>query len=260
MKKADAFLLNTSTIAKVQASRVSGLQIPPSWVPQEFKEKRIWVLNSDIQLDDDGNILQLGETPYLWLGDVCHIRPELLKPEAGTGEYTIADPKRRSICTSPMRKETLIDLLNVMEKYYGDSFPAVLYLMGGYVLANHYEALISQYGKVPSTIIYGEVQCGKTTATRAILGTMGVSDAKFFSELTDAKAYAFTSQTTLGMVIDDPDDLKQLVIKIIYHFQKAPVASMRGEYEPRTTFVTSMNESTLRKLSKSARLVFYICV
>ena len=94
--------------------------------------------------------------------------------------------------------------------------------------------------------------------TRAVLSTMGVQESNFFSEMSDARTFAFSAQTTLGMVLDDPTDVNQLSKKLTFHFQKATAASMTYEYTPRTTFLTSMNMPTLKRLAKSSRYETYI--
>ena len=71
--------------------------------------------------------------------------------------------------------------------------------------------------------------------------------------MSDSKAFEFTSQTTLGMVLDDPEDLKQVAKKLTYHFQKSHASTRMYDYQPRTTFITSMNEKMLRKVSSHAR-------
>ncbi len=76
------------------------------------------------------------------------------------------------------------------------------------MLTVHYKALMAQQGSVPTTLAYGEVQCGTSKATEAAPSTMGMRTANFFGEVSDSRSFEFTSQTTLGMVIDDPDDIK----------------------------------------------------
>jgi hypothetical protein len=95
-----------------------------------------------------------------------------------------------------------------------------LYPSGSYVVSVHYEFLTEEYGKISAMILYGEVQCGKSEATRAILSTTGTVGGNFFTTISDACAFAYTSQIILGIVIDDPSDLK-ISKKLLYHFNKA---------------------------------------
>ena len=45
--------------------------------------------------------------------------------------------------------------------------------------------------------MYGEVQCGKSEATKATLATTGTVDGNFFTMISDARAFAYTSKLPL---------------------------------------------------------------
>jgi hypothetical protein len=47
---------------------------------------------------------------------------------------------------------------------------------------------------------------------------MEVQEANYFSAIYDTQTFAFSFQTTLGMVLDDPSDIKQVSMKLTYHF------------------------------------------
>ena len=47
------------------------------------------------------------------------------------------------------------------------------------MLAVHYEAMIDEFEKVPANILFGDVQCGKSEATKAALSTTGMLNANF---------------------------------------------------------------------------------
>ena len=77
------------------AARATGLQKPPQWVSQSLKA---WVLNAELHLDEDGVPVPLNESPYIWLGDVCVGRPDILwQAEVSTGQHLIANPSTKSI-------------------------------------------------------------------------------------------------------------------------------------------------------------------
>ena len=260
MNKIDEFTETATAMpgysdVKVKAVSVTGLQQPPEWASQADREMKVWVLNESVQINEDGNILQPGTTPYFWIGDICKKRIELFKPDRLTGEFPIADPRKRSIALPQLDGQVLVRLISAMKENYAGNIAGALLALGGYTVALHYEALIEEYKKVPATIIYGEVQCGKSMLTRAVLSTMGIQETNFFIAMSDSRTFAFSSQTTLGMVLDDPSDVKQVSKKLTYHFQKGSAATVSYEYTPRTTFLTSMNEPTLKQLAKSARYV-----
>lgn len=235
------------------AASVTGLQEPPTWLHSEHRSRKIWVLNGDVQLDDNGMPVSLDESPYIWLGEVCGSRPELLQPEPITGHLRIADPTKKSCVSLPLNEYAAVDLIDILDRYYAHNLPAVLLIIGGFIVCVHYESMIEQHGSVPATIAYGPIQCGKSKATRVALSLMGVSAPNFFTNISDCKAFEYTSQTTLGMVLDDPEDLKQVSKKLTYHFQKSSAATKMYCYKPRTTFITSMNEHMLLKIAAHSR-------
>ena len=122
------------------------------------------------------------------------------------------------------------------------------------MLAVHYEAMIDEFEKVPATILFGYVQCGKSEATKAALSTTGMLNANFFSHISDSRVFAYSAQTTLGIVLDDPKDVQEVQKKVTYHFHRANAATMSYSYKSRTTFITSLNEHpTLCNLAKQSR-------
>ena len=78
--------------------------------------------------------------------------------------------------------------------------------------------------------------------------------------ISDARAFAYTSQTTLGIAIDDPSDLKEISKKLLYHFNKANATTMHYDYKPRTTFISSMNVETLDKLAMVVCTFISYCI
>ena len=204
-------------------------------------------------MDEDGNPIPPAESPYVWLGDLCQGRHDLLQPETGTGHHMIADPTKKSSATLPLNDLNLQTLIETHESYYSHNFAAALFVLGGYVLTVHYEVLMSTYETVLATIAYGRVQCGKSKATKAALSTVGLVKCNLFSHISDSRAFEFTSQTTMGMVLDDPKDPKQLAKKLTHHFQGAHASTKAYDYQPKTTFVTSMNFKMLRKVAKESR-------
>ena len=203
-------------------------------------------------MDENGLPVSLSESPYVWLSNVCEHRVEFFRPNKA-GVIELIDPSERASVTMQLEESCLDELLLALDDNYEENFPGVLLTIGGYVISVHYESLMEEYGKVPATIVYGEVQCGKVEATKATLATTGTIDGNFFTMISDARAFAYTSQTTLGIVIDDPSDLKEISKKLLYHFSKANATTMHYSYKPRTTFISSMNVETLDKLAKHSR-------
>ncbi len=260
MDKTDSFLqaaIDRPGFHRKSAARVTGLQQPPSWLDPQHTQNKVWVLNGEVQLDEYGTPIKSCDSPYIWLGDICAARPDLFQPENATGQHLIADYSKRTSVTLPLNDEAAAKLIDILDRYYVHNFPAALLVLGGFILAVHYEVLIEKFKAVPATIAFGQVQCGKTRATKAALSLMGIESTNFFSDVSDSRAFEFTCQTTLGMVVDDPEDLKQVGKKLTYHFQQSNASTRTYNYQPRTTFLTSMNERMLKKVAAHSR---YTCI
>jgi hypothetical protein len=145
-----------------------------------------------------------------------------------------------------------VELVSVLERCYENNFPATPLVLGAAVICNHYEILFAQFQQVPVTIVYGEVCCGKTRATRAALSVVGAQNTNFFSSITDARSYRFAGMTTLGMVIDDPREDKELAKKISFHFDQSTVSTCARDYQPKTTFICSMNMPCLQRIASDS--------
>ena len=180
MYKTDSFLHENPNSKKV-AAKVTGLQQPPTWVPQLYQQQKVWVLNAEVQIDENGSTISPDDSPYIWLGDVCAGRPEIFQPEVATRQHIIADPKKKSTTALPLNPSALHSLITTLEAYYSHNFAAAMFVLGGFLLAVHYESLIDQYGCVPATIAYGTVQCGKSKSTKAALSTVGLKDQNYFN-------------------------------------------------------------------------------
>ena len=90
---------------------------------------------------------------------------------------------------------------------------------------------------------------GKSKVTTAALSLLGVERANFISTISDRKATRLSSQTTLGIVIDDPTKANQIMHKILHHFDQGKSATCAATYTPHCTFLTSVNQQCLDELA-----------
>ena len=170
-------------------------------------------------------------------------------------------PHQASLARPRSRKKTGRALIRALHSCYTHNFPASLLVLGAEVLCLHYELLIQLTNQVPVTIVFGDVGQGKSRATRAALSLLGVHHSNYFHELTDSRILKITSNTTLGVVIDDPTDAHSVAEKIVQHFEKSSHGSARMTFTPRTTFITSMNYRCLKQLAREQRYIFVLlCV
>ena len=102
----------------------------------------------------------------------------------------------------------LTELVHTLHDSYCNNFPSALL---------HYELLLQLVGGVPLGVLYGDVQTGKSMAMEAALSLLGTKESHYHKRCSDVSFFRITSQTTLGLVLDDLTQAQSLVGKIILH-------------------------------------------
>ncbi len=74
------------------------------------------------------------------------------------------------------------------------------------VLNVYYEMVLHITGQVPIALLYGDVQCGKSTIMEAALGLVGTTGSHLLKSCTNLQLIRICCQTTLGLVLDDITD------------------------------------------------------
>ena len=93
---------------------------------------KVWVLNFNLYILEDGDLLFPGKSPYVWLGKVHNspspcIAPSGMASVAGDQDYAVLE-----------------NLINSIEVAYINNFASAVLALGAQVLNVHYELV--QYG------------------------------------------------------------------------------------------------------------------
>ena len=192
-------------------------------------------MNEYVHILENGSMLDLMKSPYVWIKQLVNDRlaskmsPNTKKP-----------------------KKSLKNLLTTIENVYSANTPAALLTLGAQVLCLHYEAL-NQIGNlnVPVTVLFGPVNVGKSKVTKAALSLLGVDHCNFITYASNSKTRKITMETTLGITYDDPKEPNEIAEKILHHFDFGKSCNTASTTQARCTFITSLNEDCLMKLSKS---------
>ena len=88
---------------------------------------KVWVLNFNLHIPEDGDLLFPGESPYVWLGKVHNspspcIAPSGMASVAGDQDYAVLE-----------------NLINSIEVAYINNFASAVLALGAQVLNVHYE-------------------------------------------------------------------------------------------------------------------------
>jgi len=205
---------------------------------------KVWVLNKSLQVNNNGEELLLSSSPYVWLGDFA-------AKCKGLSSYAVVNASLAvKINGTLSKKNALVKLVKHLKQTYEDNYPAALLTLGAQIMSVHYEALFEDGGyNVPVTLLHGEVSHGKSLATRAALSMIGTQESHFLTGISDSKSTQLTSVTSLGIVIDDPSDVKEISEKILYFYDKGTQAKCNSSHTPKCTFISSINEELLLKLT-----------
>ena len=206
-------------------------------------QKKVWVLNGKVHIGEDGKIIPINESPYIWLADFL---PESVLNQHGLPSNSDAS----AVSPYEMTSKTLGDLIDALKNVFGRNFPAALLMIGAELLSVHYEAIYEQGGKIPATIAHGNVSLGKSMSTEASLSLLGVHEKNKVKSITDTQAVKSVSKTTLGFIIDDPSKPSEIAEKLLYHFERGVRSTRISKDVPRTTFLTSVNRTCLESLAQ----------
>ncbi len=208
------------------------------------EDTKVWVMNGAVQFDVYGTMVHPDDSPFIWLGPYWRGR---------RGTENIASQAYMSrVLPSNQTVDALTDVITALHTSYQKNFPSSLLVLGAQLLNLHYEMLTKLVGGVPVAVAYGDVQCGKTRAMETALGTR---ETHFIKKCSDMKFLSVTTQTTLGLVLDDPTDASMISEKIMLLFDGKKIEQQGEAIVPRTTFMTTVNMECFHKLVSHHRLV-----
>ncbi|KAL9987554.1 hypothetical protein ACROYT_G001882 [Oculina patagonica] len=199
---------------------------------QGLNENNIWILNEDIQLDEHGNQLGLDTTNIVWLGKY-------------TSRYNVVPQKYAADVTTPLRSESLIDVLKRLRKCSGQNFvPSFLYIASGVMLV-HYSYCLDRFQQCPTPLAVGPKGTGKTTAGKVFLSLVGHGKKKLARQLSDVECLQQSSMSSFPLVYDDPDNITSIKSLINNFFNGQSKATTRAILQPKTRCMFTINTDKL---------------
>ena len=192
------------------------------------QQSGVWVLNSNVTVNQDGIPIGMDENQYIWLGAMYQ----------GPG---IAREKDAIPVELPLNANTLSPLLlKLRDILKHNFFPGVL-VVSACGVALHYETVLSKFLSCPVPIAFGPSGTGKTTALRSGLALVGSSN-RLFSRGTKEKYLELCSESSFPIGIDDPSFQKDVDALCVDLFNGVKSGSItHGERLPITTAVLAAN-------------------
>ena len=192
----------------------------------------LWVLNSQLTLNEKGEVVSEDENPYIWIGSIYQ-------------GFRIAKGQDAIALNISLDSKKIVPLLLHLKKVLQHNFFAGLLLIGACAMALHYETILSKFLSCPVPIAFGPSGTGKTTALRCGLSLIGAYPDRFFSHGTKEKYLELCSTMSFPIGIDDPSfqkDVDKLVVDLFNGAKSGNIS--RGERLPITTAIIAANFTT----------------
>ncbi len=199
---------------------------------------RVWVLNKEVHLNENGEQIPAIDSEYIWLGAMAGRRslPNIAQA---------SDAALIPLSSSP--KTALDKTLACLRRAVDNNFTPAFFVIASAGMAVHYEAVIDKYGMCPVPVAIGFKNTGKSTAARTALALLGTPQF-FIREATVAQMSALSSRKTFPAVFDDPDDLSKLKTLIDNSFNAGARSTSRSTSVSRSTGILTLNMDRMKSL------------
>ena len=146
----------------------------------------VWVLNSSVQINEDGNLIPKEEQSYVWITDKLAALRGL-----DSGEQLssfLANPELQHHIELPLSANSLNAALQLLRKMMGSNFIPSVFTLAAVPMNVHFEYFQKKFNICPVIVLVGHPQSGKTTSLRVAAALTDSAPSDQFSEVTDAYA------------------------------------------------------------------------
>ena len=168
-----------------------------------------------------------------------------IDPDQRQSYFHVAQIERRLLPVIPTpynpSPDGLVNLWRAIEVATQHNAPAALFTFGAVAMNMHFQTLVELKGGAPVVVLYGEPDVGKTTVSNAAMSVLGI-EACSFRGLRREFFIHLASQTSLGLLYDDPNKLNE-VENVIVDFYNGMTRGgfKRGLETPRCGFLLACN-------------------
>ena len=123
----------------------------------------------------------------------------------------------------------------------------------------HFQSLVDLKGGAPVVVLHGEPDMGKTTIANAAMSVLGIEACTFRGTRREYFIH-LASQTSLGLMYDDPNKVQEVENIIIDFYNRMTRGSFKHGLEtPRCGFLLSCNFS-LGKIQRCDAWLYYVTI
>lgn len=194
------------------------------------QEDSTWVLGPNFYISSSGNLVDISESKYIWIGDI----------------YSGQGIPKVSCCdiNLPLSTTSLSLLLDALHLRLSHNFYPALLLMGSTAFVLHYEEFIEKLRYCPIPLAFGESGTGKTTALESAMSLLG-GLGRVYCKVTREKIFDLCCNSGgIPIGVDDPHsktDINKLLVDL-YNGKKGGTMG-HGEGQPSSTAIISSNFS-----------------
>ena len=153
----------------------------------------IYVLNKSVHIDEEGNIIDVSNSDYVFLSrDLVY-----------DGEKFAACDLTPDI-TLPLDDSVIVKLILKLKSCTKHNFIQSLLVIASSVMAFHYRQIVTTYSGCPIAIASGESGTGKSTSIAAALALQGLNEKHIFVKGTNSAFLDRSSKSGLPYGIEDP--------------------------------------------------------
>lgn len=153
------------------------------------------------------------------------------------------EPRLIPVISSPYRPSLvpLINLWNAVEVCSQHNSGSALLSFGAVAMNLHFQTLVELKAGAPIVVLYGEPDVGKTTIANAAMSPLGIEACSFRGMRREYFVH-LASQTSLGLMYDDPNKIQEVENIIIDFYNGMTRGSFRRGLEtPRCGFLLACN-------------------
>ncbi len=206
---------------------------------------RVWVMNEEVHLDENGDHIPISDSEYIWLGPMISNR----------SLANVAPASHAALIPLRCSPKTALDrTLTCLKQAVDNNFVPAFFVIAAAGMAVHYEAVMEKYGMCPTPVAIGFKNTGKSTAARTALALLGTPQF-FIREFTAAQTSVLGSRKTFPTVFDDPDDLSKVKSLIDTSFNAGARATVRSTAVSRSTGLITVNLDRMKQLCSNYKYV-----
>ena len=205
---------------------------------------KVWVLNSTIQINQDGIVIVPDQQLYIWISDkIASLRG--LHVDNSEQLAFLANSELQHQVRLPLSSEPLQSILELLRNMMGSNFMPAVITLAAVPMNVHFEYFQTKLDISPVVVLVVHPQSGKTTSLRVAAALTG-SPGDQFSEVTDAYAAKRLSESTMGLIIDDSSSSKSVSKLTIRQFNNLARGTLtHGKQQSRCGITYAVNHEYL---------------